>query len=57
MNKQLKYLASAVAIMLGLIMASAISANAQVSSSTAEVRGQITDSTGAVIPERDRDLD
>ncbi|MBP6824335.1 MAG: carboxypeptidase regulatory-like domain-containing protein, partial [Acidobacteria bacterium] len=49
MNKQLKYLVSAIALTIALI-ASVVSANAQVSSSTAEVRGQIADSTGAVIP-------
>jgi hypothetical protein len=50
MNKQLKYLASAIALTFVVLITSVIPANAQVSSTTAEVRGQITDSTGAVIP-------
>ena len=50
MNKQLKYLASAFVTTIALMIASVISANAQASSTTAEVRGQVTDSTNAVIP-------
>jgi len=50
MNKQLKYLVSAFVTTIALMIASVISANAQASSTTAEVRGQVNDSTGAVIP-------
>ena len=50
MKNQLKRLASAIVTTIAIMLTIVISANAQASSTTAEVRGQITDGTGAVIP-------